>query len=213
MPETPTTSVEPFARAAEQAVAFNLQVGRAFMDAWARSLADLQKTSADTQRAFRVPVDSPRAALAGAPFADVGRIWLETMNEATRRTQEAMQKGQLVTPDAYVDLWSKAASELAQAVVSDASFAALTGEWVNAVSQARGEARRTGANQLREMGFATHTDVEEVGKRLIELERRVHDLALLVEDEIVPSKATAPAKARGGRSRERADDRDKAGSK
>lgn len=190
------------AEAAAKAFAFNMQMGRAFMDAWSSALAQMSqpKPAAAPQNpwmaanpwlaAYAPPQPTPPPAPVGnGPFADASRIWLNAVSEAMRRTQEAMQRGETLAPDAYLDLWSKAAAELSQAVVSDAAFATMTGHWVNQVATAKTDAKKRATEQLRELGFSTHADVDEVGKRLVELERRVHELTLALE-----AKSAKPAK-------------------
>ncbi len=209
VPSKPEDVARVAAEQTAQMFAFNLQLGKAFMDAWGQALAQAQRSAEPTARATGPVAAWPTpSAWPGWPattpplpspsptaFADATRIWINAVGEATRRTQEAVQKGQPIAPDAFVDVWTKAASELSQAVVSDAAFAALTGQWVNAVSKAKVDAKKAATNQIREVGFATHEDVEEVGKRLIELERRVHDLLVLVEDGAKNGKPASRRKA------------------
>lgn len=180
------------AEQAAKAFAMNLQMGRAFMDAWSSALTQMQAPkpaapqnpwmAANPWLAAYAPAQpAPQPATANGPFADASRIWLNAVSEAMRRTQDAMQRGEPLTPDAYLDLWSKAAAELSQAVVSDAAFATMTGHWVNQVATAKTDAKKRATEQLRDLGFSTHADVDEVGKRLVELERRVHELTLALE--------------------------------
>lgn len=171
-------------KTAEQAVkAFemNLEMGRAFLQTWAKQIQNSAPATGGAQT---------------LPFADASKVWIGAVTEATRRTQEAFLKGETLNADAYADIWSAAASQVAQEIVKDSAFAHLTGQWVNAAAKAKGEAKRVAEERLRDLGFATSGDVSEVSKRLIELERRVHDLQVLVEDRVVPGLAKEPKSAK-----------------
>ncbi len=168
-------AADNFARATEM----GLDASRALMQSWVRA---------------------PSAGGNGrstAPFAHAGDAWMRAMAEASRRTQDAVQKGQVLTPDLYADVWTRAAGEIAQEIVEDPAFARITGNVVNASMVNREEFATRSAQRARDIGIAAHEDVVEVGRRLVELERRVHELTWLIRDGPAKSGARAPGKPAG----------------
>lgn len=188
-------TTEQALHASEQAMkayAVNMEMGRAFLETWTRSLAHLQATTAASSK--------PEAASASAqaPFADATRAWVNAVTEATHRTQEAFAKGETLSPDSYAEIWSQAASQVAQEIVKDAAFAKITGEWVNEAAKSKGQAREAAEARLAELGFATTRDIEEVGTRLIEVERRLHHMQVLIEDRLVSAHEASKVQPRKG---------------
>ncbi|MFA5860570.1 MAG: poly(R)-hydroxyalkanoic acid synthase subunit PhaE [Candidatus Thermoplasmatota archaeon] len=176
-------TTEQAIKASEQAMkafATNMEMGHAFLETWTRSLAHMQANAPNNKR-------EASDASSQAPFSDATRAWVSAVTEVTRRTQEAFAKGETLSPDTYTDIWSQAASRVAQEIVKDTAFAKITGEWVNDAAKTKGQAREAAETRLAELGFATTRDIEEVGTRLIEMERRLHQMQTLIEDRVVPA--------------------------
>jgi len=54
------------------------------------------------------------------------------------------------------------------------AFAAATGQTIGDMLEASEQLDHASQETLRSMGFATEGDIEEIGERLVELERRQH---------------------------------------
>ena len=72
------------------------------------------------------------------------------------------------------DIWLSAANESFEEVMGTTAFAAATGQAVDEVLDAQSQVQAASQETLRELGLATRDDVQEVGERLVELERRQH---------------------------------------
>ena len=54
------------------------------------------------------------------------------------------------------------------------AFAAANGQLVNAMMELREQTDEISEDTLEQLGLPTRSDIEEVGERLVELERRQH---------------------------------------
>jgi hypothetical protein len=162
--------------------AASLEASRAFFEAWQKAIPQVQ------------PVTANGNGAAHAPFQAAGDAWMRAVAEAGRRTQEAFAAGKTLGPDDFVDIWTRVASEVGTSIVEDPLFAQMTGQSVNANMQMREELRNQRDARLKELGVASASDVSEVGRRLVELERRIHELTLLVRGD-APS---VPTPVKGG---------------
>lgn len=179
-------------RAAEslaKAQGASLEASRAFFEAWQKAVPGMAGMAA-------TPGANGASTAATMPFQAAGEAWMRAVAEAGARTQEAFASGKPLAPDDFVDIWTKAASEVGTRIVEDPAFAQMTGQMVNANMKLREETRAQADARLKEMGLASATDVAEVGRRLVELERRIHDLTLLVRgDAAEAATKTAARKA------------------
>jgi membrane protease subunit (stomatin/prohibitin family) len=57
------------------------------------------------------------------------------------------------------------------------AFAAGTGEMVGNLMELQGDVDDLNQDTLESLGFATRDDIDEVGERLVELERRQHEVS------------------------------------
>ena len=60
--------------------------------------------------------------------------------------------------------------------MSTSAFAAANGQLVESMMEMRREADDVSQETLSQMGFSTRDDIDEVGERLVELERRQQDV-------------------------------------
>jgi hypothetical protein len=79
-----------------------------------------------------------------------------------------------VAPEDFRDIWLNAANESFKEVMGTSAFAAATGETVGDALELQQAIDAATEETLAALGFATGGDVEEVGARLVELERRQH---------------------------------------
>ncbi len=106
-------------------------------------------------------------------IADAYQIWLDASREWIEQLV-AVAEGEELNPRDIRDVWLRAANDSSQALMSTAAFAQLTGQSVRdglELQRQRDEAMQA---MLETMGVATGDNVEEVGERLVELERRQH---------------------------------------
>lgn len=100
-------------------------------------------------------------------------VWMEAAAEQFDLVEQAMS-GEDVDPEAFRDVWLNAANEAFKEVMGTTAFAAATGQTVSDTLSASEQFDQTAQETLHSLGFASRGDIEEVGERLLELERRQH---------------------------------------
>jgi predicted nuclease with TOPRIM domain len=82
--------------------------------------------------------------------------------------------GEGVDPTEFRDIWLQSANEAFKEVMGTSAFAAANGQLVNAMMDMREHVDEVGEETLAELGMPTQSNIDEVGERLVELERRQH---------------------------------------
>jgi hypothetical protein len=100
-------------------------------------------------------------------------VWMDAAEQLFERTNDLAQ-GEDVDPSEFRDLWLQSANEAFKEVMSTSAFASANGQLVEALLEMQREVDDLTQETLAQLGMATGDDVEEVGERLIELERRQH---------------------------------------
>lgn len=102
-------------------------------------------------------------------------VWMDAAEEAMEKTAD-LAAGEAVSPEEFRDVWYDSANEAFKEVMSTDAFAAATGETVNNAAELRKASDEAKQASLHELGFAAERDIREVGERLVELERRQHEV-------------------------------------
>ncbi|AFZ71626.1 poly(R)-hydroxyalkanoic acid synthase subunit PhaE [Natronobacterium gregoryi] len=108
-------------------------------------------------------------------YANAYETWMTASEEMVERMNDVLE-GEDVEMEEFRDIWLNTANEAFKEVMSTTAFAKMTGETVGDVLELQEQADETSQETLRSLGFATEADVLEVGDRLVELERRQHDV-------------------------------------
>jgi hypothetical protein len=101
--------------------------------------------------------------------------WMTAATEQLERSSDVLE-GEDVDAEEFRDLWLNTANEAFSEVMATPAFAAATGQTVEQALEMRQQVDEAAQDTLSELGFATEGDVVEVGERLVELERRQHDV-------------------------------------
>jgi hypothetical protein len=104
-------------------------------------------------------------------YARAYDVWMDAAQQMVERANDAFE-GEDVEVEEFRDVWLNSANQAFKEVMSTPAFAAVTGETVGDALEARQQADEAAENTLHTLGFATENDVQEVGERLVELERR-----------------------------------------
>jgi hypothetical protein len=99
--------------------------------------------------------------------------WMDAAETSLERMSGAFQ-GESVDPEEFRDIWLSSANEAFKEMMTTAAFAAATGQTVDEAMDVRRTLDDASEETLHALNFATVGDVREVGKRLVELERRQH---------------------------------------
>jgi len=154
--------VEQMNEAVADSVEQNMEAQAAFMESWADAVED------------SVPEEDALAeGLEG--YGNAYEVWMDAAERMFERTSDAAQ-GEEVEPSEFRDIWLQSANEAFKEVMGTSAFAAANGQVVESMLEMRQEADEIGQDTIAQLGFPTRDDVEEVGERLVELERRQHDI-------------------------------------
>ncbi|NUB92712.1 poly(R)-hydroxyalkanoic acid synthase subunit [Haloterrigena sp. SYSU A121-1] len=108
-------------------------------------------------------------------YARAYETWMNASQQMVERMNDQLE-GEDVDVEEFRDIWLNTANEAFKDVMSTTAFARMTGETVGDVLEMQQQAQETSQETLRTLGFATEADVVEIGDRLVELERRQHDV-------------------------------------
>lgn len=108
-------------------------------------------------------------------YVQAYEVWMGAAEEMFERTADSAQ-GEDVAPEEFRDIWLRSANEAFSEVLSTSAFAHANGQLVEQIMEMQQEVDEVTQDSLAQVGIATRGDVEEVGERLIELERRQHSV-------------------------------------
>ncbi|ELZ89572.1 poly(3-hydroxyalkanoate) synthase subunit PhaE [Haloferax elongans ATCC BAA-1513] len=100
-------------------------------------------------------------------------VWMEAAEQQFERASDAFE-GEDVSLNEFRNIWLNSANDAFKEVMGTSAFAAATGQTVEDVLEMQQEVDEAAQSTLRTLGFATEDDIDEVAKRLVELERRQH---------------------------------------
>lgn len=101
--------------------------------------------------------------------------WMDAAETSFERMGDAVE-GDDVDPEEFRDVWLQAANEAFKETMSTTAFAAATGQQLDELLDVRKQMDAASEETLHAMGFASVGDVREVGERLVETERRLHEV-------------------------------------
>ena len=100
-------------------------------------------------------------------------VWMDASEQMFERTADVAQ-GEDVDPSEFRDIWLQSANEAFKEVMSTSAFASANGQLVEVLMDMQAEVDDLSQDTIAQMGLPTRDDVDEVGERLVELERRQH---------------------------------------
>jgi len=154
--------VENMNNAVAQSMEQNMEASAAFMESWADAMEDSMPAEQDVQNGVE-------------GYNGAYEVWMDAAEEMFGRTTTAVE-GEDVEITEFRDIWLQSANEAFKEVMGTSAFAAANGQLVNAMMDMREEVDAMGEDTLEQFGMPTQSDIDEVGERLIELERRQHNV-------------------------------------
>lgn len=139
----------------------NVEAQAAFVESWLDAVED-----STTEAMLTDGVDG---------YARAYDAWMHAAQDQFERVSDAIE-GEEVTIEEFRDVWLNTANRAFKEVMSTNAFAATTGETVGDALQLRRQVDEATEETLHGLGLPTTGDVSEVGERLVELERRQHDV-------------------------------------
>ncbi len=152
--------VENMNDAVAQSMEQNMEASAAFMESWADAMED----SMPQQEQMASGVEG---------YAGAYEVWMDAAEQMFERTSDSAA-GEDVSPNEFRDIWLQSANEAFKEVMGTSAFAAANGQLVNAMMDMREHVDEVGEETLTELGMPTQSNIDEVGERLVELERRQH---------------------------------------
>jgi len=154
--------VEQMNDAVADSVEQNMEAQAAFMESWSDAFDDA------------IP-DQDVVAEGIEGYNRAYEVWMDAAEQMVERSTDAAE-GEDVDPTEYRDIWLQSANEAFKEVMSTSAFAAANGQLVEAMMEMQQEVDEVTQDTISRMGMPTRDDIDEVGERLIELERRQHDV-------------------------------------
>ncbi len=152
---------------------FSKPMSRAFVDAFERNV-DAQSRFLDTWLAALDDTPMDETMKDGTEgYVRAYQVWMRAAEEQAERLSDAME-GEDVELEDFRDIWLNASNEAFKEMMGTTAFALATGQTVDNALGAKEGLDEVTETTLHAYGFATEGDIEEVGKRLVELERRQH---------------------------------------
>jgi len=148
---------ESFRRAVEQ----NVDAQTRFVNSWFEAVDDAWDTTPE------------HVADGMEGYANAYQAWMAAAEAQLDRTQDLLE-GEDVPVEDFRDIWLNTANEAFKEVMGTSAFAAATGETLSEILDIQQQVNESAADTLHALGFATDGDIDEVGERLVELERRQH---------------------------------------
>lgn len=139
------------------AIQGNLERQATFVEAWTESM----QGSFDDESADEA-VDA-----AGRAY----EVWMTAAENMLSQVDDSAA-GEDVDYEEFRDIWLDAANQSFKELMGTTAFAAASGDAVDSALEFRQELDEANEELLQSMGFATETEILEVGERLVELERR-----------------------------------------
>ncbi len=102
-------------------------------------------------------------------------VWMDAAEQMVERTSAAAE-GEDVDPTELRDIWLQSANQAFKEVMSTSAYASANGQLVSQLMEMQQEVDEVTQDTISQMGMPTRDDVDEVGARLVELERRQQDV-------------------------------------
>jgi hypothetical protein len=177
-----TEMVEGMNDAMSRSIEQNMQAQSAFIESWSQAL---DGAMSDTDAGMGAGTDMAPGdgneieAMMTEGMEGYGRayeVWTDAAERMAERITDAAE-GEEVGIAEFRDIWLQSANEAFSEVMSTTAFAAGTGQTVSQMMELQQGADDVTQDTLEQLGFATREDVDEIGARLVELERRQHDVS------------------------------------
>ncbi|MEF8813319.1 MAG: poly(R)-hydroxyalkanoic acid synthase subunit PhaE [Halovenus sp.] len=154
--------VEQMNEAVADSIEQNMEAQAAFMESWSDAFDDA------------VPEEDVVAeGIEG--YNRAYEAWMNAAEQMVERSTDAAG-GEDVDPTEYRDIWLQSANEAFKEVMSTSAFASANGQLVEAMMEMQQEVDDVTQDTVSQMGLPTRDDIDEVGERLVELERRQHEV-------------------------------------
>jgi len=158
--------VEQMNDAVADSVEQNMKAQAAFVESW----SDAFENNAPDEDVISDGIEGYNRAY---------EVWMDAAEQFAERTSAAAE-GEDVDPAELRDIWLQSANQAFKEVMSTSAYASANGRLVGQLLEMQEQVDDVTQDTISQMGLPTRDDVDEVGARLVELERRQQD----VEDKL-----------------------------
>jgi hypothetical protein len=151
---------EQMNEAMSQSMEQNMEAQSAFMESWAEAMEMSVPEEGDVAEGFE-------------GYSQAYEVWMDAAEQLLERTQDAAS-GEDVSLGELRDIWLQSANEAFKEVMGTSAFAAANGQMVESMMEMQEDLNEASEDALTQMGLPTQDQLDEVGERLVELERRQH---------------------------------------
>jgi hypothetical protein len=170
MQDEMTEMVEQMNEAMAESIEQNIQAQAEFVESWANAFDS------------SVPEDDVIAdGIEG--YNQAYGVWMEAAEQMFERATDAVE-GEEVAPSEFRDIYLQSANQAFKEVMSTSAFAAANGQFVEMMMEMQQDVDEATQDAIAGVGLPTQEDIEEVGERLVELERRQHDVEQKLDEVI-----------------------------
>lgn len=148
--------------AVAQSMEQNMEASAAFIESWADAMADSMPEQAEMSSGIE-------------GYSGAYEVWMDAAEEMFERTADGAA-GEDISLDEFRDIWLQSANEAFKEVMGTSAFAAANGQLVSAMMEMQEQVDEIGEETLSEMGMPTKSEIDEIGERLVEFERRQHSV-------------------------------------
>jgi len=152
--------VEQMNEAVAESVEQNMEAQSAFMQSW----SDAFDNSVPEEDVLEEGIEG---------YNNAYEVWMDAANQMFEKTTDAAE-GEDVDATEFRDIWLQSANEAFKEVMSTSAFASANGQLVETMMEMQQEVDEVTQDTIAQMGLPTQGDIEEVGERIVELERRQH---------------------------------------
>ncbi|PSP98161.1 poly(R)-hydroxyalkanoic acid synthase subunit [Halobacteriales archaeon QS_4_70_19] len=138
----------------------NLEAQSAFAESWAEAMEGSVPDQDEMTEGFE-------------GYARAYEVWMDAAEQLMERTEDAAA-GEDVSFAELRDIWLQSANEAFKEVMGTSAFAAANGQLVESMMESQQELNEFSEETLEQLGMPTGSQMDEVGKRLVEMERRQH---------------------------------------
>jgi hypothetical protein len=143
-----------------EAMEQSMESQSAFMESWAEAM-----------EASMLEEDDLAEGMEG--YSRAYEVWMDAAEQLMERTEDAAA-GEDVSFTELRDIWLQSANEAFKEVMDTSAFAAANGQLVQSMMEMQEQMTGVSEETFEDMGLPTGSHIDEVGERLIELERRQH---------------------------------------
>jgi polyhydroxyalkanoate synthase subunit PhaE len=180
-----TAMVEQMNNAMAESIEQNMEAQAAFVESWSNAFGDMGMNPMAAMAEGNGEGNGMAAGMGDMEsmmsdgmegYGRAYEVWMDAAERMAERVTDAAQ-GEDVSITEFRDIWLQSANEAFSEVMSTTAFAMGTGQSVSQMMELQQQADDVAQDTIERIGFATRDDVDEVAARLVELERRQHEVS------------------------------------